>query len=131
MKLRVTTSTLNVRSAPDPTASIVATLSEGDEVESAEIDPWRLVFMSGGRRGWVHGSYVTEAKPAPSLPQGTPVPTVKLACPYCHHPFEALSVESVKVCPNPNRLPGDTAEQRAAGGRLCRASFTYVAPHSR
>jgi len=119
MKLRVTASSLRVRSSPDVLAPIVATLSKGDEVESAET-PWRLVRTSGGVVGWVSASHVTEA---------TQDALVRLSCPFCRHSFDAVSVGAVATCPNPSRLPGDTAEQRAAGGRLCRASFRYVSPH--
>lgn len=130
MKLRVTATALNLRSAPDANSSILAKLSKGDTVESAAWDgPWRLVTTQGGARGWVSAVHVTEATTAPAAATVKRPPPVRLACPFCRHPFEAVSASSVTTCPNPNRLPGDTAEQRSAGGRLCRASFAYVAPH--
>lgn len=54
---------------------------------------------------------------------------IKCKCPFCSYRFEALApadLSKFRTCPNPNRLPGDTPAQVAAGGRLCRGDLTRV-----
>lgn len=131
MKLRVTASTLNLRTGPSEKAPLSGRLPEGTVVEKLDTSPWAYVRLANGVEGWIHSGYtesVSEAKPTSSTPVPA-TPRVKLSCPFCHYQFEANAANAVATCPNPNRLPGDTAQQRAAGGRLCRASFRYVQPH--
>lgn len=56
-------------------------------------------------------------------------PTIPCKCPFCGYRWTALvptNLRLFKRCPNPNRLPGDTPAQVAAGGRLCRGDLTHV-----
>lgn len=61
MKLRVTASVLNLRSAPSASARIVGQALRGAEVKAVEFAPWRYVRLASGVEGWVHGDYVREA----------------------------------------------------------------------
>lgn len=54
------------------------------------------------------------ASPAPKL--------TRLRCPFCRYEWETYRRPyEIERCPNPALLPGDTADQRASGGRKCGA----------
>jgi hypothetical protein len=85
MKLRVTATVLNLRSAPSAKAPLVGQLAKGVIVEQVTDGSWRHVRLASGVEGWVHGSYVEnvpDAQPAPS--------TAKVRVPHGEQEVRAL-----------------------------------------
>ena len=66
-KVNSSDGTLNVRSKPDASASLVATLKSGQEIEVTHkvSNGWLKVKLSDGKVGYVNGTYVTILKDYP------------------------------------------------------------------
>jgi uncharacterized protein (TIGR02594 family) len=63
-KYIVTASSLNLREAGSPTASIIGTLKKGEEVQSEKTSAdnyWHYVTCNDGQKGWVSGKYLAPA----------------------------------------------------------------------
>ncbi len=72
--LRVTASSLNLRSTGSTSATIVASLASGARVTcttTSGSNGWVAVQTSDGKRGWVFGRYVVRDGAEPAAPTGT------------------------------------------------------------
>jgi TonB family protein len=64
--VRVTGSSLNIRTAPSSTARTIARLPRGSRLEKrGESDGWVQVALADGRTGWVSGRFVAADLPCP------------------------------------------------------------------
>lgn len=124
--LYTTAGTLNVRSAPSTSSTVLAKLSQGTELRSISVEgEWIRVSTQGGVQGWVHGNYVAASRPVQvAAPQPPPPPVQTLLGPSRDDIVQALIERSIRNysgnCPCPYN--------RTASGRRCGGNSAYSKP---
>jgi SH3-like domain-containing protein len=76
--LYVTASTLNIRAAPSPTATVLLAAPRGTPVASVSTqDGWYEVKLTNGATGWMNGAYLSESPPAAPSSSVQPVAPIE------------------------------------------------------
>ncbi len=125
VRWQYTTSKVRVRVAPDTGARIITTLPPGEMVQTnSQQGDWYNVTVSA-RVGWIHGDYLSEAKPV-ELISTTPVaPAAAVA--------DGITSGHARGDPVRDAMVGrcDCPYDLMRNGRLCGGRSAYSKPRDR
>jgi hypothetical protein len=116
----VTASSLNVRSTPDPAATVLLKAGKGTAVLAVGLQgEWVEVKLSNGSTGWMNSTYLSEA-PALQLKQDVVTPPKK-AEPPPRPAIDRNAIVSALIAESQASYPGNCPcpENRMRNGRRC------------
>ena len=126
----VSADSLNVRSSPSTTASVLLKLRRGDAVvPTYRSGAWFGLSLSNGSLGWVHGHYLVERAPSGPADLIGPVPDATASVPSYDRDEIVQAIIAASLASYSGRCPCPYNTMR--NGRQCGGNSAYRKPGGR